>query len=76
MTIHQNVNLYAAILEAGEELVYRIPAGRHVCIQVARGKVCVNGTELDHSDGAAMSDEEQIVVTGQEKSEILLFDLA
>ena len=76
VTIHQDVNLYAALLDAGEELVYRIPVGRHVWLQVARGKVYVNGTELDHSDGAAMSDEGQIVVTGQGKSEILLFDLA
>lgn len=76
VTINQDVNLYAALLEAGEELVYRIPAGRHVWLQVARGKVCVNGTELDQSDGAAISDEGQIVVTGQRKSEILLFDLA
>ena len=76
VTIHQDVNLYAAILEAGEELVHRIPAGRHVWLQVARGKVCVNGTELEQSDGAAISDEGQILVTGQKKSEILLFDLA
>ncbi len=76
VTIHQDVNLYVALLEAGEELVYRIPAGRHVWLQVARGKVCVNGTELDHSDGAAISEEGQIVVAGQEKSEILLFNLA
>jgi len=33
-------------------------------------------THLDQSDGMAISDEGQIVVTGQSKSEILLFDLA
>lgn len=76
LTIHQDVNLYAALLETGEGLVYRMPAGRHVWLQVARGKVCVNGTELEQSDGAAISDEGQILVTGQKKSEILLFDLA
>lgn len=76
VTIHQDAKLYAALLEAGEELVYRIPAGRHAWLQVARGKVSVNGTVLDQSDGAAISDEDQIVVTGQAKSEILLFDLA
>jgi len=76
VTIHQDVNLYVALLEAGEELVYRMPAGRHVWLQVARGKVCVSGTELEQSDGATISDEGQIVVTGQVKSEILLFDLA
>lgn len=75
VTIHQDANLYATILDAGEEFVYPIPAGRHVWLQVARGKVCVNGTELEQSDGAAISDEDQIVVSGLERSEILLFDL-
>lgn len=76
VTIHQDVNLYAALLETGEELVHRIPLGRHVWLQVARGKVCVNGTELEQSDGAAISDEDQIILAGKDKSEILLFDLA
>jgi quercetin 2,3-dioxygenase len=76
VTIHQDVNLYAALLEADEELVYSIPAGRHVWLQVVRGKISVNGVELECSDGAALSDEGRVVMKGQEKSELLVFDLA
>lgn len=76
VTIHQDVNLYAAILESGEELVYPIPAGRHVWLQVARGKVRVNGVVLEQSDGAAISNEDRLTISGLDKSEILLFDLA
>lgn len=76
VSIHQDANLYAAILESGEELVHNIPAGRHVWLQVPRGKATVNGLTLEQSDGAAISEEDQVLIVGQEKTEILLFDLA
>ncbi|MDD2273026.1 MAG: pirin family protein [Desulfuromonadaceae bacterium] len=75
VTIHQDVNLYAALL-GGDEIAYTIPPGRHVWLQVARGKVLVNGQKLAEGDGAAISDEDQVVMTGEEDAEILLFDLA
>lgn len=75
VTIHQDVNLYAALLGGGDEIAYTIPPGRHVWLQGARGKVLVNGQKLAEGDGAAISDEDQVVVTGEE-AEILLFDLA
>ena len=76
VSIHQDANLYAAILASEEELVHNIPAGRHVWLQVTRGKATVNGHTLEQSDGAALSEEDQVLIVGQEKSEILLFDLA
>ena len=76
VTIHQNVNLYATLLEAGEEIVHRIPSGRHVWLQVARGKVLVNGQQLAQGDGATLSSEGRVHVFGEGRAEILLFDLA
>lgn len=76
VTIHQDANLYAALLEAGEEIVHSVPEGRQVWLQVALGTVSVNGHILEQGDGAAVSEEHQVVVTGQEKAELLLFDLA
>lgn len=76
VTIRQDVNLYATILDAGEEIVYLIPSGRHVWLQVARGRVLVNSQQLAQGDGAAMSGEEKVLVIGVERAEILLFDLA
>ena len=46
VTIHQDVNLYAALLDADEELVFSMPAGRHVWLQVVRGRLSANGVEL------------------------------
>lgn len=76
VTIHQDVNLYAVLLEAGKDVVHQIQGKRHVWLQVARGSVLVNGQLLEISDGAAVSDEHQLVVTGNENAEVLLFDLA
>ncbi|MGE0156345.1 MAG: pirin family protein [Geobacter sp.] len=76
VAINQDVNLYAALLEPGAALTYAMPAGRHVWLQVARGSVELNGHSLAQGDGAAVSDEHQLMLTGREKAELLLFDLA
>ena len=75
VTINQDVNLYAALLEPGQEIVHALPVGRHAWVQVARGSVEINGHHLEQGDGAAVSDENQLIVTGKEKAEVLLFDL-
>jgi redox-sensitive bicupin YhaK (pirin superfamily) len=76
VTIHQNANLYVARLDKGTVASHSITAGRHAWVQVARGAVRLNGTELKAGDGAAISDESEIRVEAREPSEVLLFDLA
>jgi redox-sensitive bicupin YhaK (pirin superfamily) len=43
---------------------------------VARGSVKLNGKQLETADGAAISSEKAVVLTGVKEAEILLFDLA
>ncbi|MFA7061748.1 MAG: pirin family protein [Pedobacter sp.] len=76
VTINQDVNLYAALIEPGEEIAHVIPEGRYAWLQVARGSVEINGNHLEQGDGAAVSDDNQLIVTGKETAEVLLFDLA
>jgi hypothetical protein len=75
-TIHQDVDLYAAVLAAGDQVAHRLKPGRHVWVQVARGEVMFNGMVLKAGDGAAMSEEEVAEISANELSEVLLFDLA
>ena len=75
LPIHQDVAIYASILDAGAGLTHRLDAGRHGWLQVARGAVTLNGTRLAAGDGAAISDEPALDITAAEPSEILLFDL-
>jgi redox-sensitive bicupin YhaK (pirin superfamily) len=76
ITVHQDANLFIARLDKGAKAEHALAAGRHAWIQVARGGVRLNGTELQAGDGAAISDEREIRVQSREPSEVLLFDLA
>lgn len=77
VTVHQDVALYSALLDTGQEVEYFLAPGRHGWLQVARGSVELNGTRLEQGDGAALSDEQKLAIAGAENgSEILLFDLA
>jgi redox-sensitive bicupin YhaK (pirin superfamily) len=76
VTVHQDTDLYAGLLDAGQEIAHSIAQGRHAWIQVARGMVTVNGQQLKQGDGASISEEQSLKVAGLEPSEILLFDLA
>jgi redox-sensitive bicupin YhaK (pirin superfamily) len=76
LQIHQDVDLFAARLPKGKEVKHASAAGRHAWLQVARGGVALNGTALRAGDGAAVSDERELVIRADEPSEFLLFDLA
>ena len=71
--INQDARLYVTEVGAGDRVAHTLPEGRHAWIQVVRGAVDVNGTPLQQGDGAAVSDERSVVVSGD--GEILLFDL-
>ena len=76
VTIHQDAQVYAALLEPGQEVIHQLDSDRHAWVQVARGAVTINDQPLNTSDGAAVSDEPSLKIVGREAAEILLFDLA
>jgi redox-sensitive bicupin YhaK (pirin superfamily) len=75
LTIHQDAKVYASILDKGVEVTHAFAKGRRGWLQVARGRVLVNGKELAAGDGAALTGEPSVTVAGAEPSEVLLFDL-
>jgi quercetin 2,3-dioxygenase len=77
VTIHQDVNIFAAILQEGTSISHKLGIGRGGWLQVARGVVDVNGILLNAGDGAAIRDADNIAVRGAAPTtEVLLFDLA
>ena len=74
VTIHQDVKLYSALLNEGTSVSHDFDKDRHGWIQVARGEVDVNGQKLSAGDGAAISDEARVTISGRD-AEVLLFDL-
>ncbi len=75
LKIHQDADLYAALLEKGETRSHAFAAGRKGWLQVARGSVSLGGETLAAGDGAALDDVGEITVTAAEDAEILLFDM-
>jgi quercetin 2,3-dioxygenase len=75
VTIHQDVRVYATRLGAGEEVEHKLAPGRHAWVQVMRGTLTVGGQRLAHGDGAAISGEAAVRLTGEQEAEALLFDL-
>lgn len=76
LTVHQDAELYAALLEPGESVAHPLRRGRSAWVQVARGAVMLNGVALKAGDGAAASEEELLTLSATEPAEVLLFDLS
>ena len=76
ITIDQDARLFAAKLAAGAHVAHDLAPGHGAWLQVARGIVALNGTEMREGDGAAIEAEPGIAVTADTDAEILLFDLA
>jgi len=74
--INQDVKMYVTVLESAQQRVeHTLAAGRHAWIHVATGSVTVNGNTLKAGDGAAITDESRIEISGAPSGEVLLFDL-
>jgi redox-sensitive bicupin YhaK (pirin superfamily) len=76
VTIHQDARVYGALLGKGQTVTHALAPGRHAWVQVARGQVRLGDVVLSAGDGAAISDERSLTLTGAEPAELLLFDLA
>ena len=74
--IRQDNEMYATLLAPGETVKHELKPARHAFVQVARGSVTLNGKTLEVGDGASISDEKALELTGVNDAEVLLFDLA
>lgn len=75
LLIHQDVSLFATILENGKTLTYNQGDERSVYLQVARGLVDLNGETLMAGDAAKIDRHKLIELRAIEEAEMLLFDL-
>ena len=75
LTIHQDATIFAGLLAPGQRTTYLLAADRYGWIQVARGGLEVAGETLAAGDGLAVVGPGELVITGTEDAELLLFDL-
>ncbi len=75
VTIHQDVDIYAALLGRGNTVRLPLRPERHAWVQVTRGGLTLNGTPLQESDGAALSQEAGLELIAGETAQALVFSL-
>ena len=76
VTVHQDMSLYAGLLDGAESATYELAAGRHAWVQVARGEISVGGERLKAGDALAIDAAGTITLDGGKGAEVLVFDLA
>ena len=74
--VHQDVDLYAAVLRKGDRFSHSLSPHRYGWLQVVRGKISLNDIFLGAGDGAAISEVGELAIAAEDKAEFLLFDLA
>lgn len=75
VVINRDVDLYASVLESGQSVSHRIGDARKGWLQVASGRLLVNGERLEQGDGAALDGAESLAIEAVEEAEFLLFDM-
>jgi redox-sensitive bicupin YhaK (pirin superfamily) len=76
LSIHQDAKIYLSKLDNESTATLDLAPNRHAWLQVLRGSVALNGNAMDASDGAAISQEQQLQIQATSDAEVMLFDLA
>lgn len=75
VTIHQDVSLYASLLDAGVALSQPIGPGRGLWMQLIKGVVDIGGVRITAGDALAVRDQNYLDIQGVEPAEILVIDV-
>lgn len=75
LMVHQNVNIYATKLTPSASLSYDMQENRSLYIQVAAGRINLNGELLIAGDAAKVDKKTVIMIKALDASELILFDL-
>ena len=76
VTIRQDANLYATILDGKDAVTLALAPGRRAYVHVARGEVVANGEALAGGDAMKLTGEANLRLDGARNAEVLVFDLA
>jgi quercetin 2,3-dioxygenase len=76
LTIHQDASLFLAGIDAGTRIERDLQDGRHGWLQVIRGRVELEGIDLEAGDGATIGGGQTVAIAASTDAEVLLFDLA
>jgi redox-sensitive bicupin YhaK (pirin superfamily) len=75
LTLNADARIFAGLFDGTERQALALPPGRLTYVHVARGRLRVNGQQLDAGDALKIRDEATLVLEGGEQAEVLVFDL-
>ncbi len=75
VVVHQQVDVYASVLQKDAELQLAIGESHKVFVQTVRGEIAINGQHASTRDGLQISGEDRLAVKAQTEAEILVFDM-
>jgi redox-sensitive bicupin YhaK (pirin superfamily) len=76
VTIRQDANLYAALVDGPEVIEFAQRPGRRTYVHVIRGAATVSGQPLGAGDALKIDGEARVRIDNARDAEVLLFDLA
>lgn len=76
VTVHQDLNLYAGLIDNTERVSYQVKRDRYVWLHVAQGEISINNLVLSAGDAIAYAGDNLLELSSQSNGEVLLFDLA
>ena len=75
LTVHQDMQLYASVLDAQARVDYTVNDNRSAYLHIARGNVEIDGQQLASGDAVMLDGSAELLVKANAESEMLLFDL-
>lgn len=76
LTLYQNVDLYAAALQAGKTASFALRPERFGWLQVGTGEVDLNDVMLHAGDGVSWAGDMELKLRAESDAALFLFDLA
>lgn len=77
MRINQQADIYAGILQQGDEVTHTLQEGRGAWIQLVKGELVLNDEKkLQEGDGAGITGLSSVTMKASQEAELILFDVA
>jgi hypothetical protein len=76
VTVHQQVDLYASVLETNTTIEHVVDDGRKIFVQIVSGDVIINGQAVKAGDGVQITGEKLLTIQSKSEAEFLVFDMA
>jgi quercetin 2,3-dioxygenase len=67
--------MYATLLAPGQSVRLTLAGGREAYVHVALGRALVNGVAMGEGDGARLTGDPELEISGLDDAELLVFDL-